>query len=287
MKKISMLILIFFVKSASAQMVDGSIAPDFTFFDINGQQQHLYSYLNSNKFVLLDISATWCAPCWMMHDSFHLLNHVYNAFDTPGDQTGKVLLLEADPATGLSDLQGTGPMTQGDWITGTGYPIMNPDSIPLAGETSLASFGASYPVFGMPQLLLICPNKKVWRDTLNNEDKVTPWPPPLSTIQWLANTKCNLPSALDEWDATNPLSVYMNTKSNEVNLLFSLLHQADIRVKLLNSFGQVVKPVSMLNLPAGDHSINYSTSDLANGMYLLQLSTSEHRSVTKKIMIVR
>lgn len=268
-------------------MTDGSIAPDFTFFDINGQPQHLYNYLNSNKFVLLEISTTWCNPCWVMHDSFHFLNHVYDAYDMSGDQTGKVLFLEADPSTGLTDLQGTGPSTLGDWITGTNYSIMNPDSIPQAGETSLAAFGASYPLFGMPELLLICPNKKVWRDTLNSDNKINPWPPALSTVQWLANTKCNLPSAVDDWQAANPLNVYVNTKKDELNLLFSVLKSADVNIKLLNCFGQMVKPNLQLNVLPGDQSININTSDLANGIYFLQLSTSEKRLMTKKIMIVR
>ena len=45
---------------ANAQVADGTIAPDFTVTDIMGNTHNLYSYLNANKHVILDFSATWC-----------------------------------------------------------------------------------------------------------------------------------------------------------------------------------------------------------------------------------
>ena len=45
---------------ASAQLPDGSVAPDFTATDLNGEEHNLYSYLDSGYQVILDFSATWC-----------------------------------------------------------------------------------------------------------------------------------------------------------------------------------------------------------------------------------
>ena len=40
-----------------------------------------------------------------------------------------ILKLECDPTTGLDDLNGTGPATVGDWLTGTPYPILDGEAV--------------------------------------------------------------------------------------------------------------------------------------------------------------
>src|ERR1041385_9992 len=64
---IAALALSFFALESKAQLADGSVAPNFTFTDMNGNTQDLYTYLNAGKSVVIDISATWCSPCWMFH----------------------------------------------------------------------------------------------------------------------------------------------------------------------------------------------------------------------------
>lgn len=50
----------FSVFSASAQIADGSVAPDFTATDIDGNTHSLSDYLAEGKTVILNVSATWC-----------------------------------------------------------------------------------------------------------------------------------------------------------------------------------------------------------------------------------
>ena len=55
------LAIIFCAMKSNAQLPgknlsDGSIAPDFTFTDMNGNTQNLYTYLNAGKVVVIDIS---------------------------------------------------------------------------------------------------------------------------------------------------------------------------------------------------------------------------------------
>ncbi|MDB0007295.1 hypothetical protein N9E30_05015, partial [Flavobacteriales bacterium] len=50
-----------------SQLPDGSIAPDFTTTDVNGNEHQLYDYLDMGYTVILDISATGIPPCWNYH----------------------------------------------------------------------------------------------------------------------------------------------------------------------------------------------------------------------------
>lgn len=135
-----------------AQLPDGTVAPDFIATDINGQSRHLYEMLDSGKIVLMEVSATWCAPCWAYHNG-HAVQDFYAEHGPGGDGAAEVLFIEGDPATNLNCLfgnQGCNSFSPGNWIEGTNFPIFNNDSI-----------GALYDVQYYPTLYIICPNRKV------------------------------------------------------------------------------------------------------------------------------
>jgi hypothetical protein len=148
----TLLVLVFASSFIFAQLPDGSTAPNFNTKDINGRNWNLYEILETNRPVIMDISATWCGPCWNYHNS-GALETIYANHGPEGDAKAMVFFVEGDGATNLNCLYGpTGcdGGTQGNWVAGTPYPIINSAGI-------FSSYQGNY----FPTVFLICPDKTV------------------------------------------------------------------------------------------------------------------------------
>ncbi len=148
--------------SSQAQLSDGSIAPDFTFTDMNGNSHNLYTYLDQGYTVYLDVFATWCPPCWSYHNAHHLKS-LYESHG-PSGMSGvlatttdnvMVLSIDADGSTTDADMMGTGSNTAGDWLTGTPYPMIN---IP-SGQAN--TFANNYNIAYYPTIYKICRDRVI------------------------------------------------------------------------------------------------------------------------------
>lgn len=146
MKRILLSALALIVFQANAQLANGSAAPDFTVTDINGNSHTLSSYLNDGKHVLLNVSATWCGPCWNYHNT-HALGDFYKAYGPMGSDEAMVLYVEGDASTPVSAIYGEGNATLGDWTEGTPYPIID-----------AASVANAFQITYYPTLFRICAN---------------------------------------------------------------------------------------------------------------------------------
>ena len=146
-----------FANNTYAQLADGSVAPDFTVQDINGETHNLYSYLDAGYSVVMDVSATWCGPCWGYHQTGALedlyVNHGpagYPGVSANTTDDVMVLWVEGDQSTTQADLEGTGGNTQGNWLANTAFPII--DDASLNGPYAIAFF---------PTIYTICPNRSI------------------------------------------------------------------------------------------------------------------------------
>ncbi len=146
----SMILLICFTQVTIAQD-----APDFTHTDIFGNEHNLYSYLDDGKAVLLDFSATWCPPCWSIHQA-GTLDNIYHDYGPGGLDEVVVIFIEPDLGTNEACLYGNTIEcvggTQGDWVTGVPYPIID-----LQTSTTQSAYG----VTAFPTLFVISPDRKI------------------------------------------------------------------------------------------------------------------------------
>lgn len=140
-----------------AQLTPGSTAPNWTFTDLNGNSWTLYTLTAAGKTVFIDVSATWCGPCWNYHNT-GALETIYDEFGPTGTIVPNeimVFFIEGDQATTIADLNGTGGNTQGDWVTGTNYPIIDPG-------TATNQFNSDYAIGYFPTVYKVCPDNKIY-----------------------------------------------------------------------------------------------------------------------------
>ena len=136
------------ILGAWAQLPDGSVAPDFSVVDLEGDTWALSSLLDSGNTVVLNFGATWCTSCWAAEHA-GALNSLHNAFGPQGSGDVTVLFLEMDDAfTSADDLSGSGSNSVGNWLEMLDYPVVD-------------SAGAIHALYGgsdNPFVCLVCPD---------------------------------------------------------------------------------------------------------------------------------
>lgn len=149
--------------NTQAQLPDGSIVPDFTGTDIDGVEHQLYDYLDQGYVVIVDVSATWCGPCWDFAIT-GVLDEAYELHGPDGTQEIMALFIEADISTNAADLNGVGGATMGDWVSTVHYPIID-------GQDG-ADIGNLLQVSGYPTIYIIYPNREFQEINWQNMNSV-------------------------------------------------------------------------------------------------------------------
>lgn len=163
--------------SGKAQLAAGSFAEDFT---VNAYQSwlstegmsgngsyNLYDYLDAGYTVFLDVSATWCGPCWNHHltgalDDLYINHGPAGQLGVSASTTDDVMVIWLDGDGTTADatmLDGAGGI--GNWIEPNAtlgqipFPMANP-------VTATANqINNDYAIAYFPTIYKICPNRIV------------------------------------------------------------------------------------------------------------------------------
>jgi hypothetical protein len=157
-----------------AQLTPGSHAYDFTVTDQFGAQHNLYTYLDAGMTVILDISATWCGPCWNYHTSGTLdeLWAMHGPAGAPGVDAATtndvmVIWMDGDGITTDASMigqtitvNGQSVPSQGNWLNdANGVPVNYPACNPAAADAD--AINADYAIAYFPTIYQICPDRSV------------------------------------------------------------------------------------------------------------------------------
>jgi len=249
----------------------GAVAPDFTVTDLDGNSHNLYSILNSNRIAIVDVSATWCGPCWGMH-SQHYLEDIDAIYGPNGTDQVRIIFYEGDPGTTLADLQGTTGGTQGDWITGTTYPIVN--EAPLSLDLNI------FAPLGFPTMNVIHPfDKKIKHDLFDSWNSNDP-------TASLNAMKGLLDVIIDEIETatagiaevtSNQFTVFPNPVHD--NMLISGDETTISKIVLTNELGQEVKTLENEFVTS-----IVDVSSLEEGVYFVTVYSKDTTFGTKKFV---
>lgn len=144
--------------SANAQYT----ATDFTLTDMNGDQHHLFGYLDEGKSVILEFFAPWCGPCVDILET-GALQEVYLERG-PGTVPNDVMIIsiESDPNTG--NYGGLDKLLEFGEVP---YPVVDRYPSDFAAISEYEEF-----LQGWPFVLAICPDRSMRMIGVEDKEQV-------------------------------------------------------------------------------------------------------------------
>lgn len=245
MKNIVFFFLLTISSGSFAQLQNGSIAPDFTLVDYNGNTHQLYSYLNAGKTVFMEVFAAHCPVCWSYHQT-HTLKNLYLQYGPNATNEVMVLALEYDQWNDSNAFIGNGPpwVTQGNWLDGTPYPIFDVE------DPNRVVF-SDYQISAYPIILKICPDRIIERVF------------PQQTLAQLYQKVQDCQATLGFADPNPPMNFYVDPSTR--SLLFNASNSSG-KLEILNLQGQIL--MVMEDFRGGQISL----SGLSDGLYFYRWS---------------
>lgn len=236
-----------FCTYGNAQLQNGTIAPNFTLADLNGSQHTLYDYLDKGKTVYIKFFATYCPYCWNYHNT-HALNDLYTSYG-PGTNSDSVFVfaIEVNAKNGTNEFNGISGATQGNWVDGIDFPIINPEGNDL--KTIVKNYNVNY----YPLVYAICPDKTIKVIGTQTAEVLYKHVGTCKTLD------------ISESNEKESFLISNNNQFLAIDLKSAVLN-ANTNLQLIDLNGRVLKTVNVT-----DSEFNVSIEDFQVGTYFLRL----------------
>lgn len=246
------LVFAFIAMANTGKAQVGTTAPDFTVTDVHGDIHHLYDYLDSGKYVLLDFFYTTCIPCQYYSPQVNL------AYEKYGCNTGEVIFIsidyndtDAEVIAYEQQYQIEFPSVSG--VDGGGNGLIGP-----------------YGIIGFPTFFLIAPSKTIVQQIE---------PPTLQVFDFrfgqenIAPQSCTA-TGVKDLGSVIELKTYPNpTRGNTTIELPGYLTGSLVFVSITDATGKVVKSEA---IQTRNNSLDFDFSGFAPGIYYLELHTENY-----------
>jgi len=251
MKKIITLVFsIFLLQNLVFSQPDGSVFPDFTVTDIEGNTHVLQNYLDDGKVVVIDVFATWCPVCTA---SLPAIDEVYAEYGPDGDDTMVLLSFEKDPNTA----------NEASYVTN--HAIANP--VISDGLSEIADWNT----IGQPNFFVICSDGSFdyyfGGLSSSNSDLITVKIDACSSIE----------TGIGKNESDLNLTYYTNPVTDK--LVFELSNNNTISYNIFDLSGKTI-----LKGQSNTSNNLVDVTSLEKGIYFLQIIGENQANVTKKII---
>ena len=261
-----------FATSGAFAIAQFGTAPDFNVTDIDGNQHRLYAdILDQGLIAVVDVSATWCSACWNLHNS-HALQELHEAFGPDGTNQLRVIFYESDDGTTMADLEGNTAGSEGNWLEGVTYPIVNENPITLDM--------AIWSPFGTPTVNVVRPSDReivldMW-NLLSFDEQV-------DAINGanIDGIELGVVSTNDLSDVARDLTVFPNPSNGQFALNLEGFTGA-VTVDVYNIVGRKVW-TSNVNAGAGVQQVDLTSLDAGN--YLISVS-DDAQTLTRRLTLL-
>lgn len=257
-------ILLVFVLACFTFVTNGQTdAPDFTVTDMDGVEHNLYSILESNYVVVIDVSATWCAPCWSFHNA-HYLKDINEKYGPDGTNQVRVLFYEGDASTTDEDIFGTGNNTKGNWTDGATYPIVNESPVTL--DLNI------WAPLGFPTISVVRPaDKKIIGDLWDYQSGG------INAMNDLIESAITVTSTQDF--KNTDITIYPNPVSDIVNIDISAMNNEIQEMYLVSITGE-----RLMDIKTNESVIQADISHLNSGVYFVRMISDDSTIYSQKII---
>lgn len=234
-------------------------AMDFNRMDCNGNNRHLFAQLDSNHVAVIEFFMNNCNSCIVAANK---MKPMYDALATqnPGKMHSYTI--------GYNNTYTC--TTVKNWVN-----TNNPISIPMdSGAAQVAYYGG----FGMPTVAVVAgTDHKVLFSTVGFTTSDTT-AMGIAIRNFFATSTINLPENVTDF------KVFPNPATTDFQVELTVNEAATVSFELTNLAGQAVRSIASEKISAGIYAQNISTSDLAEGMYILK-ATVNGRTTSRKVSI--